>query len=87
MSFEKKRGFFSFSSEHWRQSAVNMKTFLKQFDGGMLRLDKQGDFTGHKTHKFGAHQIGLFITLFFSKKNSIFGVAVAFLPGLAALCA
>ncbi|MYM39143.1 hypothetical protein GTP27_07335 [Pseudoduganella sp. CY13W] len=65
MSFEKKRGFFSFSSEHSRQSAVNMKTFLKQFDGGMLRLDKRGDFTGQKTHKFGAGLTWRFITLYF----------------------
>lgn len=65
MTFEKKCEFFSFSSEHWRKIAVNMKTFLKQFGGAVLRLDKQGDFTGQKTHKFGASRTSLFITLFF----------------------
>ncbi|MFC0169317.1 hypothetical protein ACFFKC_14625 [Pseudoduganella danionis] len=65
MTFEKKCEFFSFSSEHWRESAVNMKTFLKQIDDAVLRLDKQPGFTGQKTHKFGAGLTSLFITLFF----------------------
>ncbi|MYN47109.1 hypothetical protein GTP23_18865 [Pseudoduganella sp. FT93W] len=65
MPYEKKYEFFSFSSEHLRRSTVNMKTFLKQMDGVVLRLDKQGGFTGQKTHKFGADRAFLCITLFF----------------------
>jgi len=47
---EKKCGFFSFSSEHWRGHTVNMQIFLKQVDDLALSLDKQSDFTGQKPH-------------------------------------